>query len=245
MRLGVGTRPAPTSPRVALVPGGSRGIGFEVCRGLARRGLRVLLAARDEERGRAAALALGSEGPISVEWRALDVASEQSIRSLAGGIERDHGRLDVLVNNAAIYPDEGVPGLEVDLATVRLAMETNAFGPLRLCQAFAPMMVRQGWGRIVNVSSGYGATTEMAARTLAYRLSKAALNAMTVILADELKGSGVLVNAMCPGWVRTEMGGPDAPRTPAKGAETAIYLATLPDGGPTGKLFRDRRVIRW
>jgi NAD(P)-dependent dehydrogenase (short-subunit alcohol dehydrogenase family) len=232
-------------PRIALVTGGNRGIGFEICRGLARRGLRVLLGARDEGVGRAAAASLAAAGPIPVEWRALDVARERGIQSVVRGIGRDHGHLDVLVNNAAIYPDEGVPGLEVDLATVRLTMETNAYGPLQLCQAFAPMMVKQRWGRIVNVSSGYGATSEMAARTLAYRISKAALNAMTVILADELRGTGVLVNAMCPGWVHTAMGGEDAPRSPEKGAETAIYLATLPDDGPTGKMFRDRKVIRW
>lgn len=232
------------SSRLALVTGASRGIGLEVCRQLARRGLRVLLTARDEDRGRRAAERLRQEG-LDVQFHGLDVIDAGGIQAAAAFAERKLGGVDVLVNNAGVYPDEGVPGLTVDFETVRRAMEVNTYGPLRLCQTMIPGMRRRGYGRIVNVSSGLGALSNMGGGTLAYRLSKVSLNALTVILADEVRGTGILINAMCPGWVRTEMGGPNAPRSIEQGADTIIFLATLPAGGPSGGFFRDRKRISW
>lgn len=237
--------PARKGPRrIALVTGANRGIGFEICRQIAGRGIRVLLTARDERRGREAAARLTRDG-LDVQFRQLDVTDEDSVRRLAAFVEAEFGSVDILVNNAGVYPDEGVPGLTIDLETVRRTMEVNAYGPLRLCQALVPLMRRRRYGRIVNVSSGLGSLTEMGGGTLAYRVSKVSLNAITRILADEVRGSGILINAMCPGWVRTEMGGRHAPRSVEEGADTAIFLATLPDTGPTGGFFRDRKPIPW
>lgn len=230
--------------RLALVTGANRGIGFEICRQLAKRGIRVLLTARDERKGRQAAARLTQDG-TDVQFHQLDVTDDESVGRLVKFVEAEFGGVDILVNNAGVYPDEGVPGLTIDLDTVRRTLEVNAYGPLRLCQALVPLMRRRRYGRIVNVSSGAGSLTEMGGRTLAYRVSKVSLNAITRILADEVRGSGILINAMCPGWVRTEMGGRHATRSVEEGADTAIFLATLPDTGPTGGFFRDRKPIPW
>jgi NAD(P)-dependent dehydrogenase (short-subunit alcohol dehydrogenase family) len=229
---------------VAAVTGANRGIGLEVCRQLARLGWRVVLTGRDEGRAREAARELAADGGW-VTSRQLDVTDGGSVAAFREWLGRELGRLDVLVNNAAVYPDEGVPGLTVDIDTVRATLDTNTIGPLRLCQALVPLMVSHRYGRIVNVTSGYGQADAMTSRTLAYKISKLALNGITRILADELRGSGVLVNAVDPGWVRTDMGGPGATRSVAQGADTVVFLATLPEGGPTGRLYRDRRVIPW
>lgn len=232
------------SGRFALVTGGNRGIGLEICRQLAARGLHVILASRDPAKGAAAVEALRREG-LTLIQHTLDVTRSEDIEAVCAFVQSTCGRLDVLVNNAAIYVDEDASLLEIPLADVRQTMETNFYGPLLLCRAFAPMMRRQHFGRIVNVSSGYGATRGMGAGAPAYSLSKAALNALTCILADELQGGDLKVNAACPGWVHTEMGGRQAPRTPAEGADTIVWLATLPARGPSGGFFRDRRRIPW
>jgi NAD(P)-dependent dehydrogenase (short-subunit alcohol dehydrogenase family) len=229
--------------RIALVSGGNRGIGLAIGRGLADLGLTVVLGSRDLQAGERAARSL-SAGRVSAVQ--LDVTQDSSVRDALATILTAHGALHVLVNNAGVYLDEGVSGLDVDMETVRVTLDTNLVGALRLCQAVAPVMRKQGYGRIVNLSSGYGETESMDdGGVLAYKLSKLALNGMTRILAAELRGTGVLVNAMDPGWVRTRMGGRSARRSPEQGADTALYLANLPDDGPTGRLFRDRKVVRW
>lgn len=232
------------SPRTAVVTGGNRGIGYEVCRQLAQRGYRVILTSRDVNRGLAAAEELQRAGH-EVIYRPLDVTSLVHVRDLQHYVERNFGAASVLVNNAGVYPDEGRNVLDVEMAVYRDTMEINLFGPLLLGQAFIPQMLGQGYGRVVNVSSAAGQIASMVADTPSYRLSKLALNGLTLMLADSVRGSNVLVNAVCPGWVRSDMGGPAAPRSVAQGADTVVWLATLPDGGPSGGFYRDRELIPW
>ncbi len=227
--------------RVAVVTGGNRGIGLEICRQLAKHGgIHVVLTARDAKKGKAAAKQLG------VDFHVLDVASEESVRAFAGWVAGGHRRCDILVNNAGVMLDRhGSRVLDLKVETWRETLDTNLIGPLLLIQALAPIMKKNGYGRIVNVSSGLGQLSDMGAGTPAYRVSKTALNALTRTLAAELAGSGILVNSMCPGWVKTDMGGASAPLTVEQGADTAVWLATLPDGGPTGGFFRERKPIPW
>jgi NAD(P)-dependent dehydrogenase (short-subunit alcohol dehydrogenase family) len=227
--------------RVALVSGGNRGIGLEIVRQLAGRGITVILGSRDEESGRAAAEGLSGD----VVVRQLDVTDEGSVARLASFVEDDFGRLDILVNNAGISNDDGQRGMNADLDRIRGALEANLFGAWRLCEMAIPLMQRHGYGRIVNVSSGMGALEDMGGGSPGYRVSKTALNALTRILASELRGSGILVNSICPGWVQTDMGSSRAPRPVEEGADTPVWAATLPKGGPTGGFFRDRRPIPW
>ena len=228
----------------AAVTGANRGIGLEVCRQLAQRGYRVVLTGRDRDQGEAAARSL-AQGGFEVVYQMLDVADPKSIQLFKRTVETELGGIDVLVNNAAIYPDQGQSVLEVELHVFHETMETNFFGPLALCQAFIPGMQARGYGRVVNVSSGAGQISTMRDYTPSYNASKAALNALTRMVADAAKGANVLVNAVDPGWVRTQMGGPGAPRSVEKGAETIVWLATLPDGGPTGAFFKDRKPVPW
>jgi NAD(P)-dependent dehydrogenase (short-subunit alcohol dehydrogenase family) len=231
--------------RVALVTGGNRGIGYEICRQLAARGLAVVLGARDTGKGKAAAKVLQDAG-LQVEFHRLDVTSCRSIRACVAAVGERRKRIDVLINNAGIMIDpRGSHFLDSKLDSYRDTLETNLFGPLQLAQAVIPLMKANRYGRIVNLSSGLGQLSEMGAGTPAYRISKASINALTRILAAEFRESNVLVNSMCPGWVRTGMGGESAPRTAEEAADTAMWLATLPDDGPTGGFFRDRRPIAW
>jgi len=230
--------------RVALVTGANRGIGRAVAHGLAEHGLTVLLTARTLAAAESAAADLGPRG-LRVAPHQLDVTQQRSVDRLRPAVEAEFGRLDVLVNNAGAYYDDAQHATTADLAIVHAALDVNLIGAWRMCQAFVPLMRRRRYGRVVNVSSGAGTFRNQDAGTPAYSVSKAALNMLTVKLAAELHGAGVLVNAACPGWVRTDMGGPDADRSPEEGADTPVWLATLPDGGPTGTLFRDRRPIPW
>jgi NAD(P)-dependent dehydrogenase (short-subunit alcohol dehydrogenase family) len=227
--------------RVALVSGGNRGIGLEICRQLTARGIAVLLGSRNEESGKEAAEKLS--GIVVIHQ--LDVADEESVGRLAPFVEEEFGRLDILVNNAGISNDQGQRGADADLDLVREALEANLFGAWRLCEMAIPLMQREGYGRIVNVSSGMRALEDMGGGSPGYRISKTALNALTRILASELRGSGILVNSVCPGWVQTDMGGSRAPRPVEDGADTPVWAATLPNNGPTGGFFRDRRPIPW
>jgi NAD(P)-dependent dehydrogenase (short-subunit alcohol dehydrogenase family) len=181
-----------------------------------------------------------------VDFHELDVTSEKGVKAFAGWLVDTCKRCDILVNNAGILADpRGSRFLDSRPATYRQTLETNLFGPLLLIQALVPLMKKHRYGRIVNISSAQGQLSDMGVGTPAYRISKTALNALTCVLAAELTGSGILVNSMCPGWVRTDMGGPGAPRTVEQGADTAVWLATLPNDGATGGFFRDRKPIAW
>jgi len=230
--------------RIALVTGGNRGIGLEACRQLAQRGLKVVLGSRDVAKGVAASRELIASGG-SVVARQLDVANVQSIRECMAWVRRDLGRLDILVNNAGIMVDEGDADPIEELEIVRDTMQTNVYGPLLLSRLAIPIMKSRRYGRIVNLSSGMGSLNEMGAGYIAYRMSKAGINVVTRVLAAESEGMGILVNSVDPGWVKTDMGGRGATRNVAKGAESVVWLATLPDNGPTGGFFHDRKAVPW
>ena len=215
----------------ALVTGANRGLGLEVARQLGARGHAVSAGARAP----AAVPDLPRARPVR-----LDVTDAESIAAVRDALDA----LDVLVNSAAIHYDTYQRSLDADLDVVREALETNTLGPWRMAQAFADLLRRSPHGRLVNVSSGGGALTGMRDGTPAYSVSKAGLNALTLMLADALSADGVLVNAVCPGWVATDMGGPGG-RPVAEGAAGIVWAVTLPDGGPTGGFFRDGRPIPW
>jgi NAD(P)-dependent dehydrogenase (short-subunit alcohol dehydrogenase family) len=236
--------------QVALVTGSNRGIGFEIAKQLAMKEIDVILTSRNSANGQAAVRKLAREGVKKVVVpMELDVSNQVSIDSLLDNVEKGFGRLDILVNNAAILIDkDDVTASKADLETVKITLETNLFGAWRMCKAFVPLMKKNGFGRIVNVSSGAGEFEYMATSGgywPAYSVSKASLNALTVMLASELKGTNILVNAVCPGWVQTDMGGPNATRSVEEGAATPVWLATLPDGGPTGNNYYDMKQSSW
>jgi NAD(P)-dependent dehydrogenase (short-subunit alcohol dehydrogenase family) len=228
--------------RVAVVSGANRGIGLAVAEGLARRGMTVVAGTRDPEAGRLATEPLRAEG-LDVRPHQLDVTDQASVDRLVDWVDARLGRADVVVNNAGIYP--GGRAAELDLAVAEAAWQANALGAWRLAGSLVPLMRRGRWGRIVNVSSQAGSLASMTGFMPAYNVSKAALNAITRVLADDLRGSGILVNAVCPGWVATDMGGRGAPRTPAQGAASVLWAVDLPDGGATGGFFRDGRPLPW
>ena len=228
---------------IALVTGANRGIGLELVRQLAHEGFTAILGSRDLHRGEAAAAGLRDEG-LQVDVRVVDVADAASVEALGNELARDFGALDVLVNNAAIHYDTWQRGVDADLEVVREALETNLLGAWRTAQACLPLLRRSQHARLVNVSSGAGSLARMGAGTPAYSVSKAALNAMTRILAAELEDDGVLVNAVCPGWVATDMGGPGG-RPVEDGAASVMWAVLLPDDGPTGGFFRDGRPVEW
>jgi NAD(P)-dependent dehydrogenase (short-subunit alcohol dehydrogenase family) len=226
--------------RTALVTGANRGIGLEVSRELLRSGYRVVATTRDEANLEPMVRELGRDGDVLGEL--IEVTSEASVAACAARLEARAVDVDVLVNNAGVYP----PGafFSTSSEVLRSTFETNFWGPVWTCRAWAPAMGQRGFGRIVNVSSGAGSLAEGLDGPAAYALSKAAINALTVRLAREISGD-VKVNAVCPGWVRTRMGGMIAPRSVRQGADTIVWLATLDASGPTGGFFRDRQLIPW
>jgi len=233
--------------RVCLITGANRGIGFETVRQLAQDSDKlVMLCSRNIKKGKAAARELGQVKGRVIPLQ-LDVTDQRSVDALAEKVKTDYGRLDILVNNAGILIDDQDVPSRTDLRKVSATLDTNVRGPWRMCKAFVPIMRKNRYGRIVNVSSGAGSYESLAdtSYTPSYSLSKASLNALTVMWATELRETNILVNAVCPGWVRTDMGGPSAPRSVEQGADTIVWLATLPDGGPTGCNFRDRKQIEW
>ena len=237
-------RSSDSSVRVALVTGANRGIGFEVCRQLAEQGFTVVLTARDAHKAREAAAKLKSVG--HVEPAVVDVSDARSIQKAVAEISKRHDHLDALINNAGINYDtwESAENAEID-TTVAETIRTNLLGPWRVCQAFLPLLRKSRAGRVVNVSSESGSLAGMGAGPPAYQVTKAALNAFTRTLAGELRNTRILVNAVCPGWVATDMGGAGAPRSVNEGTAGIAWAATLPDNGPTGGFFRDGKPLPW
>jgi NAD(P)-dependent dehydrogenase (short-subunit alcohol dehydrogenase family) len=229
---------------VCLITGGGSGIGLDAARQLGILGHTVIIGVRTAEKAKRALSEL-ADAKVKATSVELDVTDEESIQKAVAQISQKHGRVDVLVNNAGVFLDGPRTALALPMDIVHETLETNTLGPLKMIQAIAPLMVAQKTGRIVNVSSGMGQLSEMEGGSLAYRLSKTSLNALTRIFHNELHKSGVLVNSMCPGWVKTAMGGQEAERTPEQGADTVTYLATLPPDGPSGRFFRDRTEIAW
>ena len=231
--------------RVALVTGANRGLGFETARQLLATGLSVVLAGRDAAAVERAHRSLAESDRRRAVTVQMDVTSIDSIARARQTVMARVGVVDILVNNAAVLLGENDDVLSISADVYLRTFETNVFGAIDVCRAFVPDMARARYGRVVNVSSGAGQLATMSTYAPAYSMSKAALNAFTRILAETYRADGVLVNAADPGWVRTDMGGPSAPGSPHEGADTIVWLATLPDGGPTGGFFRDRRAVDW
>ncbi len=225
--------------RVVLVTGANRGIGFEACRQFSERGFQVILTARDEKKGEAAAKKLGG----AVSFLTLDVREDRTIGDAVEAVKRRYGHLDCLVNNAGI--SKGSKGLfEADVDEIKRIMETNFYGPLRVTRSFLPLLRKGKDSRVINVSSQMGSLEDLTGGYAGYRLSKAGLNAQTILLANELRASSIRVFGMCPGWVRTDMGGRLAPRSVEEGADTIVWLASTAEA-ETGKWYCDRREIPW
>jgi NAD(P)-dependent dehydrogenase (short-subunit alcohol dehydrogenase family) len=230
--------------RVALVTGANRGLGLETCRQLLARGMRVVMTGRDERLVAHAVQTVDHEGGQVLGLR-LDVTDPRSIETAGRAAFARFGAVDVVINNAAVLLFESADVLAIPRDGFDRTFTSNLLGAVEVCRVFVPAMADRGYGRVVNVSSGAGQLSRMSGYAPAYSISKAALNAFTRILAETYRGRGVLANAVDPGWVRTDMGGRAAPRSVEEGADTIVWLATLPENGPTGGFFRDRRPIEW
>jgi len=230
--------------RVVLITGSNRGIGLETARQLARRGFHAVIAARDEGRGRQTAEGIRAGGGMA-SFLSLDVSSSDSIRHAVHRFAAIADHLDVLINNAAIYPDQGLTILTLPRDRLAQTFLTNTFGPLEVTQAFLPYLPQAAAARVINVSSGYGQLEGLSPDVPSYCLSKLALNGLTIMLAEALQADHIAVNSMCPGWVRTDMGGPNATHSVEEGADTAVWLTDEAPHELTGKFFRNRQEISW
>jgi NAD(P)-dependent dehydrogenase (short-subunit alcohol dehydrogenase family) len=230
--------------RIALITGANRGIGFETAQQLAARKFHVVIAARDEAKGQQAAAAVQAQGGKAT-FLTLDVNSSESIRSAAMEFATIADHLDVLINNAAIYPDDGINVLSVSRPLMAQTFETNVFGPLEVTQAFLPFLRKSESARVINFSSGYGQLDGLSPDVPSYCLSKLTINGLTIMLAAALRADRIAVNSMCPGWVRTDMGGPNATLSIEEVAVSAIWLAAEAPHELTGKFYRDRKEISW
>lgn len=246
---------AARSEKVALVTGANRGLGLETCRRLTEMGHAVILTSRDKIKGKAATQTLSKNG-THIYYHPLDVTDMQSIQTVRTYVEETFGALDILINNAGVFLDtsdladrQTVQKLTSPFDTKREVLtqtfETNTVGPFFMCQACIPLMIKNGYGRVVNVTSQFGQLSTMGSGWTSYRISKTALNAVTRIFAKETEGMDILVNSVHPGWVQTDMGGPSAPKSIAEGVETILWAATLPQGGPTGLFLKDKESIAW
>jgi NAD(P)-dependent dehydrogenase (short-subunit alcohol dehydrogenase family) len=230
--------------QVALVTGGNRGIGYELVKQLALKGFKVILASRDPDLGHEAAQKL-KELDLDVSCVVIDVTNQESILQAATRVNELYGRLDVLINNAGVYLEENKKLVAMDPSILEKTMATNFFGVYHVIRSFIPLMEKQGYGRIINVSSEYGAMSDMSYPGVgAYKLSKFVLNGLTRLVAAEINGD-IKINAVDPGWVSSDMGGPSAPRTPKQAAESILWLATVGSEGPNGGFFRDGQQIEW
>ncbi|MBY5992670.1 SDR family NAD(P)-dependent oxidoreductase [Ferrimonas balearica] len=228
----------------AVVTGANRGLGWHTAQQLGQLGYTVVCTTRRLKEAEQTAEALVAQGLDAVPY-VLDVRLARDAEGLARELKARWGGVDVLVNNAGVFLDDGVRLFELDDETLETTLQTNLLGPLYLCRALIPMMMARGYGRVVNLSSGYGALSQMGPRITAYRVSKAGLNALTAVMAAEVAGMNIKVNAVCPGWVRTDMGGPQAHRDPAEAASDVVWAATLEEDGPSGAFLRYRQPIPW
>ena len=226
--------------KIALVTGGNRGIGFAIAQGLLQKGYEVIITSRSLDKAQEAAKKLQPVGKvIPIE---LDVTDDNSIEQAVETLNQEIDRLDILINNAGIYPDRDVNILTISRQLLASTLNTNTFGAIRMIQVLLPLLEKSQDARVINIASGYGQINGLSADVSSYCLSKLALNGATIMLAEALSSKGIVVNAVCPGWVRTDMGGESAPRSPEQGADTAIWLATEAFRNETGKFWRDHAV---
>ena len=230
--------------KIAAVTGGNRGIGFQICRDIANKDLKVLLTARNSEKGAESAKILQEEG-LDVTFYELDVSSAESIDNFVSRVKKEFSRIDVLVNNAAIIPDARSSGLSVEIQELQVSLETNVYGIIQLSQKIIQLMIKNNYGRIINLSSGMGQFADMGSGYLAYRISKTAVNTITKVLANETDSYNIQINSVDPGWVKTEMGGAGASSSVEEGADTIVWLSTRPDNSPTGMFYKKREIISW
>lgn len=236
--------------KIALVTGANKGLGFEISRQLAQQDIKVVMAIRDSVRGQIAVEKL-LQTNLNIEFQYLDVTDIESIKLVYSYLEQTYGKLDILVNNAGVCLDGEQKPSEISLNLIRQTLETNFIGAIATTQVLLPLICRSEAGRIVNISSGRGSLTQHSdskyhyAKTLAYNSSKTALNAFTVMLAAELKDTGIKVNSADPDWCRTDMGTEMATHSVEEGADTPVWLATLPADGSTGGFFNSRNPIPW
>jgi NAD(P)-dependent dehydrogenase (short-subunit alcohol dehydrogenase family) len=230
--------------KCALVTGGNKGIGFAICQGLVAAGFDVIVAARSLDKAKTASEKLSSNNS-QVRSLELDITDDASIDRAVKDVSQDINALDVLINNAGIYPDEEVNILTVSRELLNHTMNTNTFSPIRVTQAFLPLLEKADAAKVINVSSGYGQLNGLSADVPSYCLSKLTLNGATIMLSEALQSKGIIVNAIDPGWVQTDMGGSSAPRTPSQGADTAVWLATEAPSNVSGKLFHDRHEVSY